>query len=98
MAVLWPEPKDPDEVLDYEVDWSGRLDDGDTLATSSWEMPTVPDEELVKNSSSINEDETKTLIWLSGGTLGENYELLNRVTTAGGRTMDQTMKLKVRAK
>ena len=36
MALEW-DFKDPDEVLDYRVDWSARLD-GDTIASSTWEV------------------------------------------------------------
>jgi hypothetical protein len=91
MALTWP-PKDPDEVLDYQVDWSDRLN-GDTLSTSVW---TISDPALVEDSSEISGD--NTIIWLSAGTLGEAYDLLNRVTTTGGRTMDQTVRLRIKAK
>lgn len=93
MALTWEEPKDPDEVLDYQIDWSGRLDEADTIATSTW---TVPDG--LTEGAPDSFDDTTTTVWLTGGTLGTTYDLLNRVTTAGGRTMDQTMKLKVKAK
>jgi hypothetical protein len=96
MAIAWPEPKDPDEVLDYELDWSGRLDGDDTIVTSTWTVPAGLTEG--PDPDSVSDDGTKTVIWLSGGTLAANYDLLNRVVTAGGRTMDQTVRLKVRAK
>lgn len=90
MSLSWP-PKDPDEVLDYVVDWSFRLED-DTIATSVFTVPAG----LVKDSDS-NDDTTAT-VWLSGGTEGERYEILNRITTVGLRTMDQTVKLKIKTK
>ena len=90
MALEW-DFKDPDEVLDYRVDWSARLD-GDTIASSTWEVPTG----LTKDSDTSDDD--STTIWLSGGTLGDNYTLVNRITTAGGRTFDQSVKLKVRTR
>jgi hypothetical protein len=93
MALTWP-PKDPDEVLDYQIDWSDRLS-GDTLLTSDWTI-SGDDSVLVEDSNSISGD--STIIWLSAGTLAETYDLLNRVTTTGGRTMDQTVKLKIRSK
>jgi hypothetical protein len=40
----------------------------------------------------------RTKVWLSGGADGQSYLVLNRITTVGGRTMDQTMKLKVKSK
>jgi hypothetical protein len=93
MALTWP-PKDPDEVLDYQVDWSDRLS-SDTLLTSVWSI-SGDDSILTEDSSEISGD--NTIIWLSAGTLGEAYNLLNRVTTTGGRTMDQTVRLRIKAK
>lgn len=90
MSLSWPF-KDPDEVLDYEIDWSARLLT-DTIVTSTWVVPTGLTEDSTENTT------TTTTVWLSGGTTGEVYEVLNRVVTAGGRTMDQTVKLKVKPK
>lgn len=90
MALKWPD-KDPDEVLDYELDWTARLD-GDTISTSTWTAPAG----ITKNSDSHTTAVSK--IWLSGGTLAVRYDLLNRITTAAGRTMDQTVSIKIKAK
>lgn len=108
----WP-AKDPDEILDYDVDWSVRLmsaseleayqaqvDAGvpvtvlsvDTIASSQFILPSG----IVAQSSSFAARATK--VWLTGGTLDVSYEILNRITTAGGRTMDQTVKIRVKAK
>lgn len=83
------DPKDPDEVLDYKVDWTARLA-GDTITSSVWEVPTG----IIKNSDT--NDSTSTTIWLSGGTLNATYALTNRVVTAGGRTFDQTISISCR--
>lgn len=93
MAEVWEAPKDPDDIKDYEVDWSARLP-GDTISASTWSLAVGTG--LVIDSFSFTNTVTK--VWLSAGTAGVNYELLNRVETAGGRTYDQTMKLKVRAR
>lgn len=103
MSLSWP-PKDPNEVLDYDIDWSSRLlsadeiaagttTPADTIATSTF---TLPGGSLVANSSLYTS--TRTKVWLSGGDEGASYDVLNRITTAGGRTMDQTVKLKVKSK
>jgi hypothetical protein len=86
----WP-PKDPDEILDYQVDWTDRLGE-DTIATSAFTVPAG----LTKDSESSTD--TAATVWLSGGTLAASYEILNRITTAGGRTMDQTVKIRIKAK
>lgn len=89
MSLSWPF-KDPNEVLDYGVDWSARLA-GDTIAISAF---TVIAGDVAINSNTNTTSATK--VWLSGGTAGTDCTILNRITTAGGRTMDQTMRLKIR--
>lgn len=81
--------KDPDAVLDYQLDWSDWLD-SDTISTSEWIVPAG-----ITNDSDT-ETTTTTTIWLSGGTAGTIYSLVNRIVTAGGRTQDQTIKIKCR--
>jgi hypothetical protein len=90
MALEWPF-KDPDEVLDYQLDWSGRLGE-DQISTSTWTVPTG----IVKNSDTNTA--TVSTVWLSSGTLGTSYDLVNRVITTGGRTMDQTVRIRIKAK
>lgn len=91
MAKTWDRPKDPNEVVDYDLKWDDQMTaDTDTLATSNWTVPSG----LTRDSQSNTT--TRTKVWLSGGTTGETYTLLNRVTTAGGRTFDQSMKLKMK--
>lgn len=89
---LWPRSKDPDDVLDYSINWARELA-GDTISTSVWTVPSG----LTDESLSTNTD-TETTVWLSGGTDGTSYDVKNRITTAAGRTMDQTVTLKVKAR
>lgn len=92
MALTWPD-KDPDEVLDYHIDWTKTLD-GDTIVSSVWIGPGTPNLTRVTNSTTT----TRTTMWLAAGVAGERYELTNRITTAGGRTYDQTVRIRVRSK
>ena len=91
----WP-PKDPDEVLDFLVNWADEddpvLEEGETLATSAFTVV----EGTVEIDSQDHEATGLCTVWLSGGTLGEACEVLNRVTTSAGRTYDQTCKLRIR--
>jgi hypothetical protein len=80
--------KDPDAVLDYTVDWSTWLG-ADTISTSTWTVPTGITED------SETEDTTTTTIWLSGGTVGAQYELVNEIVTAAGRTENRTITIRV---
>ncbi len=84
--------KDPDEVLDYGIDWNGPaaeggpwLESGDVLESSTW----TADDGITIQSSSFSD--TQTTVWVSGGTAGEQYELENDVVTAGGRTASRTI-------
>lgn len=96
--ITWPS-KDPDEVLDYELDWADettgpRLVTGETLLTSDF---SVVEGDVVINSELFTADGITT-VWLSGGTVGTLCKILNRVTTSGGRTYDQTARLRIRTK
>lgn len=86
-------PKDPDEVLDYVIDWSDELTAvSDTITTSTWIVPL----------GITNDDETTTstaaTIWLSGGTDGTTYKLINRIVTAGDRTYESAIGVRVRSR
>ena len=81
--------KDPDATLDYKREWADWLGT-DTIATSTWIVP----EGITEGETS--HDATSATIWLSGGTVGEVYELTNRVTTTGGRTDDRSFNVQIR--
>lgn len=86
----WP-AKDPDERLDYSIDWSKRLGT-DRITTSTWTVPTGITQDGALNTSKV------ATIWLIGGTLDQTYEITNRITTAGERTMEQTVKISIKRK
>lgn len=83
--------KDPDATLDYGFDWGaqGWLDDGDTIASSTWLLPTG----ISKTIDTFND--SVTVVWLTGGTAFTTYYVTNRITTAQGRTDDRTMRIRV---
>lgn len=89
----WP-PKDPQDVLDYEFDWTDRLEVGETLETSVF---TVVQGTVVIDSSAINGGGTLTTVWLSGGGLGERCKVTNHVVTSEGREWDVTALLRIRS-
>jgi hypothetical protein len=92
MSLFW-DNKDPNETLDYRIDWLPRLE-ADTIETSTWTVPAG----LTHDDDNISDSGAETVVWLSGGTIGETYEILNRIVTVGGRTMDQTVSLTIEAK
>jgi len=83
--------KDPDAVLDYQIDWLAWLG-SDTIATSTWTVGTG-----ITKDSDTNTTTTAT-IWLSGGTVGTSYSATNRIVTALGRTDERTIQITVKNK
>lgn len=82
--------KDPDAVLDYQIDWSSWLATGETIATSTWTVSTG----ITKDSDS--NDTTSATIWLSGGTAGTSYTCTNQIVTNQSRTEERTIRIDVR--
>jgi hypothetical protein len=80
--------KDPDAVVDFGIPWAEWLGT-DTISAApnscTWLVPTGITSVLQTNTT------TAAWIWLSGGTVGTEYALCNRIVTAGGRTQDQTI-------
>lgn len=83
--------KDPIAALDYTIDWAAWLDD-DTISESTWEAADGID---VDSDTATT---TTTTVWLSGGTLGDTYDITNHIVTAAGREDDRTFKVKVTEK
>jgi hypothetical protein len=92
--VLATRQKDPDEVKDYGLNWADWLNENtpdDTISTSDW-TATAGITLGVKSN-----DTTTTTQWVSGGTHGSDYVLVNRIVTAGGRTAERALLIQVRS-
>lgn len=88
--------KDPDSTLDYGVDWSNWLNDGDAISSSTWlsiNPTTSPALDYVTGSQSNDGDSTK--VQIEGGVVGVRYEITNRITTNEGLTHDFTFFIEV---
>lgn len=81
--------KDPNARLDFAIDWSATLPDGDTITSSLWLVP----DDLTTDTPSI--DGTTTSVWITGGVAGRTYQVVNRVTTDEGRVDDRTLRITV---
>ena len=95
--VVWCSPSN---LNDGSATDTGILQ-GETISTSTWTVPTG----ITKNSDSkisvtiqgvIYAVNTVTTVWLTGGTAGTDYDLVNTIVTSGARTLDHTLKIKVR--
>ena len=83
MSFRWPN-KDPDEQLDYSMDWSRFLGTA-TISSVVWSV----------NNSSHNQTAT---INLGSGTNNTEYTFFCRITDNSGSQAERSVKLKVRDK
>jgi hypothetical protein len=81
--------KDPSSVEDFAIDWSLRATGGNDIASSTWTVPTG----ITKISDGATA--TRTLIRLSGGTVGKTYRLRNLVTLEDSQVLAKTIDIYV---
>jgi len=92
----WERTKDPDEFVDYTINWANQIG-SDTITASSWAYTGDPDSlALVLSNGSFTT--TTATIWANGGNDGTRYTLTNHITTFGGRIMEQSVYLTVRSR
>ena len=83
--------KDPDETLDYTVDYSAFLPATDEITSAAWNAGT-----LSVTSQSFS-DKTAT-VWLSGGVEGTKYTVTSRIVTSEGRIVERSFIIKVKSR
>lgn len=83
--------KSPTANLDFAVDWSDWLSDGETIASSTW---TSPDGLVIETTSY---SDTQSVIWVSDGVINTVYRVINTITTSNTptRTDQRTVTIKV---
>lgn len=82
---------DPDAVLDYAIDWTAWLADGETITASTWEVPTG----LTQTTPAPSIAAGVTTVWISGGAADTVYRVTNHITTSHGRQDDRSFSLSV---
>lgn len=104
MAFKWP-PKDPDEVLDYSVDWSRYLNAA-TITTVTW---FIDDEDGAKteytNGNTVNglqrvsatNTDTVATLRVGLGTENTNYKIYCQITDSEGLTSERAINLRIRS-
>jgi hypothetical protein len=104
MSYRWPN-KDPDEVLDYSIDWSRFLRTPATIASVEWfvddvdgvKTPFVP-VTVVNGLQPVSVTNTSTVstIYVGLGTNNKTYKLYCRMTDTQGRIAERTVVLPVK--
>ncbi|MCK0517856.1 hypothetical protein [Williamsia sp. DF01-3] len=93
--------QDPADVLDYANDWGSEnvpaderwLDEGETIASSTW---SVSPPGLTTSLPSVVNNDTTSVVWLSGGTVDRSYTVTNRITTTDSRTVERSITVVIR--
>jgi hypothetical protein len=85
-------PKDPAEILDYGRDWTPELTaDGEaSISTSAWSVSS-PAGLTIATSPAPSINGLITTLWVSGGTNGTKYSLVNTIVTPAGRKYERTI-------
>jgi hypothetical protein len=78
----------------------GKLQ-GETISSSAWTLDTgITEEDSNTDAATISgvsySADTISTIKISGGDPGTDYQMTNRITTSGGRTLDNTVTIHVR--
>lgn len=101
----WPF-KDPDETLDYSVDWS-RFLAGETISSVQWY---VLDENGVKTAignletvngltvTGLSRTDTVASVRFSNGNLNETYRVTCAITYNNGLVAERTVQLPIRGR
>lgn len=91
-GVLGKFEKQPADVLDYDFDYSDWLDDrADSIATA-----TVVADRAGISVTNVAHAFGVVKAYVAGGTNGQSYKLTCTVITAGGRTKQAEMTIKIK--
>jgi hypothetical protein len=95
--------RDPDDKLDYLIDWQGGaspgLADGETISTSTWTAYTsewVESEDIVVHDELNEFTDTTATGWQSGGTRGAITYFTNHIVTDQGRELSYSIKINIK--
>lgn len=86
MAVLNTYTKQPNDILDYDVEYVDFLSEGDSLLSAT---ATVSPIGLTVNTPLIVGTTVK--LWVSGGTAGIKYKVTVKTVTALSRTKEDEL-------
>jgi hypothetical protein len=106
MSMKWPN-KDPDEVLDYSIDWSRFLGSA-TISDFTWYVdaadgtkteltnsgPLVNGIQLVSSTST----NTVTTAYIGSGVDNRQYKFTCQITDSNGLVVERSVRLRVRNK
>jgi hypothetical protein len=104
MSLQWP-PKDKDENLDYSLDWTRALENGEVISAVVWRIVDAAGDKVafaagatVNGLTNVTQVNTSTVatIYLNNGTDNRQYKLYCSITTTQGLTKERAVSIKIR--
>jgi len=106
MSLKWPN-KDPDEILDYSIDWSRFLGSA-TISSFTWFVDDADGVKteltnsgpLVNGIQLVSSTSTNTVVtaYIGSGTNNKLYKFTCQITDTNGLVVERTVRLRVRNK
>tara|TARA_R100001509_G_scaffold131815_1_gene85187 strand:- start:274 stop:591 length:318 start_codon:yes stop_codon:yes gene_type:complete len=105
MSYKWPD-KDPDETIDYSVDWS-RFIPNDTLSASTWFVQDAAGAKEQVSNAEVVDGLQFVQSTISGkvatarfalGTNNKQYKVTCQITTGDGLVFERSIFLKIKEK
>ena len=103
MSFKWPN-KDPDETLDYSIDWS-RFIDTATISSARWYVDDASSAKTLITAGSVvnglqNVSQTisngVTTIYLGLGTVNTEYKIYCQITDNQGLVAERVVRLRIK--
>jgi hypothetical protein len=104
MSYRWPN-KDPDETLDYSIDWSRFLGEGVSISSVEWYVDNasgvktaINAGETVNDIQNVSQTNTSTVstINIGSGTNNVDYKFYCRITDTSGSQAERVVKLRIK--
>ena len=106
MSLKWPN-KDPDEVVDYSMDWS-RFLNGATIGNATWFVDAsdgvktqfAPSGAVINGIQLVSATSTDTVTTarLGSGIHNRQYKITCQITESNGLVVERSVRLRVRNK
>jgi hypothetical protein len=104
MSYRWPN-KDPDETLDYSIDWSRFLGAGVTIVSVQWFVDNasgvktlIGNGQIINSIQNVSQTNTPTVatINIGSGINNVEYKFYCRITDSSGSQAERVVKLRVK--
>lgn len=93
MAILATFEKQPADVLDYDVDYTEWLPNGDAVDSVTYAV--TPTGLEIESAVVVNSG-TRVKLWVSGGTAAKTYKVELTATTTLGRVKQDEVRFRVK--